>query len=66
MNEVEGIVEEIEREMLRKEESEVTSKVIGNSILKKLKKLDKVAWLRFASIYLEFTDVGDFEKAINK
>lgn len=66
MTQVEEAVEDIEREMLRKEEAEVGSRVIGNAILKRLKKLDKVAWLRFASVYLEFTDLSDFEKAIEK
>ena len=61
---VEDVVDEIEREMLRQEEQEIPSKKIGNAILKKLKKIDKVAWLRFASVYLEFEDLRDFEKAI--
>jgi transcriptional repressor NrdR len=64
--EVEEIIDDIEREMLRREEPEVSSRTVGNSVLKRLKKIDKVAWLRFASVYLEFTDMGDFEKAINK
>lgn len=66
INQVEDVVDDIEREMLRREESEVGSRVIGNAILKRLKKLDKVAWLRFASVYLEFTDLSDFEKAIER
>lgn len=66
MNQVEDVVDDIEREMLRREEAEVVSRVIGNAILKRLKKLDKVAWLRFASVYLEFTDLSDFEKAIER
>jgi transcriptional repressor NrdR len=66
MNQVEEVVEDVEREMLRKEEAEVPTKIIGNAILKRLRKLDKVAWLRFASVYLEFTDLSDFEKAIEK
>jgi transcriptional repressor NrdR len=63
---VEDIVEQVEREMLRKEKEEVSSKQIGRAILKRLKKIDKVAWLRFASVYLEFEDIKDFEKAIDK
>lgn len=61
---VEEIVSDVEREMLRREEQEVSTKMIGNAILTRLKKVDKVAWLRFASVYLEFTDLTDFEKAI--
>lgn len=66
MNQVEEVVEDVEREMLRRDEAEIPTKVIGNAILKRLKKLDKVAWLRFASVYLEFTDLSDFKKAIQK
>ncbi|KKQ92678.1 MAG: Transcriptional repressor NrdR [Microgenomates group bacterium GW2011_GWC1_39_7b] len=66
MDQVEGVLEDVEREMLKAEEAEVQSRAIGNAILKRLKKLDKVAWLRFASVYLEFEDLSDFEKAIEK
>jgi transcriptional repressor NrdR len=61
---VDDIVDQVEMEMLRSEKQEVSSRAIGNAILKRLKKIDKVAWLRFASVYLEFTDLGDFEKLI--
>lgn len=59
-------VDEIEKELMSKENSEVTSRIVGNTVLKKLKKIDKVAWLRFASVYLQFAELGDFEKAIDK
>jgi transcriptional repressor NrdR len=61
---VDVVVNEVESEMLRKESEEVTSKAIGRAVLKRLKKIDKVAWLRFASVYLEFEDLEDFAKAI--
>ena len=60
------IVDEVEREMLKAEKEEISSKTIGNAVLKRLKKIDKVAWLRFASVYLEFEDLTDFEKLIQK
>jgi len=63
---IDEVVDEVEREMLRKGTEEVPSKMIGNAVLKRLKKIDKVAWLRFASVYMEFEDVRDFEKAIDK
>ena len=66
LDSVEKIVDQVEREMLRRQKEEVTSSSIGKAILKRLKKLDKVAWLRFASVYLEFEDFDDFEKAIEK
>lgn len=66
MEMVDEIIEDIEREMLRGEEQEISSRSIGNAVLKRLKKIDKVAWLRFASVYLEFEDLTDFEKLIEK
>ena len=61
---VDDIVNEVEREMLKREKEEVSSRAIGEAVLKRLKKIDRVAWLRFASVYLEFEDLKDFEKAI--
>ena len=46
--------------------SEVPSKVIGEMVMKKLKKIDKIAYIRFASIYREFQDVSDFKKTIRE
>lgn len=59
-------VNDVEREMLREEKEEITTKLIGSTVLKKLRKIDKVAWLRYASVYLQFDNVKDFEKAIDK
>lgn len=61
---VDDITDQVEMEMLRSDKQEIPTRVIGNAILKRLKKIDKVAWLRFASVYLEFEDLGDFEKLI--
>jgi len=62
---VDDILEVVEQEMRKKEKEEVSSKAIGREVLKRLKKIDRVAWLRFASVYLEFDDLEDFEKAIH-
>ena len=59
-------IDDLERELLSQEKEEVPTQLIGKLVLKKLKKIDKVAWLRFASVYLEFEDISDFEKTINK
>lgn len=61
---VNDVVESVEMEMLRREKEEISSKSIGTAVLKRLKKIDKVAWLRFASVYLEFGDLDDFQKLI--
>lgn len=63
---IEKIVDEIEQELRGKDTTEVNSKTIGNLVLKKLKKIDKVAYVRFASVYLDFGDLADFEKVIDK
>ena len=61
---VDEIVNEVEREMLREEKEEIPTTTIGKAVLRKLKKVDKVAWLRFASVYFEFENLDDFETVI--
>ncbi|MBN1169370.1 transcriptional repressor NrdR [Candidatus Woesebacteria bacterium] len=63
---VDDVTDQVEREMLGKQREEVTSKSIGKAVMKRLRKIDNVAWLRFASVYLEFDDIEDFEKVIKK
>jgi len=63
---VDDVTDQVEMEMLRSEKQEIPTRTIGNAVLKRLKKIDKVAWLRFASVYLEFEDIGDFEKLMEK
>lgn len=60
------LADEVEREVRRKEVSEIPSKTIGKMVLKRLKNIDKVAWMRFASVYLELTDLGEFEKLMGE
>ncbi len=63
---ISNIVDKIESEIYRKGKNEVKSKVIGELVMKHLKKLDKVAYIRFASVYREFRDIEDFEKELEK
>lgn len=60
------LADEVEREVRRKEVSEIASKTVGKMVLRRLKNIDKVAWLRFASVYFELTDLAEFEKLIEK
>ena len=62
---IDEIVGDVESEMLREEKEEIPTTVIGKAVLRKLKKIDKVAWLRFASVYFEFENLDDFEKIID-
>jgi len=63
---VADLLDAVEREMMRKESAEVSSRTIGQVVMRRLKRIDKVAWLRFASVYLEFEDLDDFVKAVKK
>lgn len=61
---IEKIIDEIESKMRSHFKKQIPSKKIGDLMINKLKKLDKVAYLRFISVYNNFKDVGDFEKEI--
>lgn len=66
MAEIERVVGEIERGLNNLMEKEVDSTFIGELIMEQLKKLDEVAYVRFASVYRQFTDVNTFIKEIEK
>lgn len=61
---LENVVEEIENELMNSLRSEVTSEEIGNRAMDKLRELDEVSYVRFASVYREFKDIDTFLKAI--
>ena len=63
---MEKMTDDIEAELRKDFTREVSSKRIGQLVMRKLKKIDKVAYLRFASVYREFEDVDDFEKEVTK
>lgn len=60
------LVNLIERDLQKLRKSEVTSNQIGFFIMKHLKKMDKVAYIRFASVYQSFKDVNEFSEELNK
>jgi len=64
--EIEKIVDEIERGLNNTMEKEIESKFIGELIMEQLKKIDEVAYVRFASVYRQFTDVNTFVREIEK
>ena len=57
---IQKFMEEVETEIFSREEKEIPSKVIGEIVMDKLKELDAVAYVRFASVYREFKDVNTF------
>lgn len=62
----EAIIDEVEQEMMKKPNGEVSSRTIGNAVLRRLKKIDKVAYVRFASVYLDFDEIDDFAQLVKE
>jgi transcriptional repressor NrdR len=60
MSQLETIADNAETMVQESSEREVSTRVIGEMIMKELRNLDKVAYVRFASVYLDFTDVQEF------
>lgn len=63
---IEKIIDEVEGDLRKDGKDEVLSKRIGELVIRKLKKLDEVAYIRFASVYRQFADLSDFEKELAK
>ena len=64
--EIETIVEDIERELDRREAGEVTSRDIGEMVMARLKERDQIAYVRYASVYRNFADVQEFAEELNE
>lgn len=60
------LVDAVETELFSREEKEIDSKVIGEIVMERLKNLDAVAYVRFASVYREFKDVNTFMDELKK
>ena len=66
LDKIEKLADEVESDLRKRDSVEVESKVIGEIVMKKLKGLDKIAYIRFASVYREFEDIERFEEEIEK
>lgn len=64
MEKIDEIVENIERQVMRKFDKEAPSQAIGELVMEKLAKLDEIAYVRFASVYRQFKDVSQFMKEL--
>ena len=62
---IDKMIDGIEDQLRKKGKREIKSSVIGELVIKKIKKIDNVAYLRFASVYRDFQDIKDFKKEIN-
>jgi len=66
VEQIEKIVNEIEMELRGADSVEVESKKIGQMVAARLKKLDKIAYIRFSSVFKRFVDIEDFEKEVKR
>ncbi len=64
VEDIEAVVQQIKHELRAMGEREVRSRELGELVMENLKKLDKVAYVRFASVYKNFEDVDEFRRAI--
>jgi len=61
---IEDMVDEIEIKLLKRKTTRIKSADIGRMVLNRLKKVDDLAYVRFASVYMDFDNVGDFRRFI--
>lgn len=60
------LIHSIERELQKIRKNEITSRQVGQVVMKQLKKVDQVAYIRYASVYEQFKDANEFRKELNK
>lgn len=65
-DEVQDIADRVEEDVFRSYDKEVTSRFIGESTMRHLRAVDKVAYIRFASVYREFTDAGELIEEVTQ
>jgi transcriptional repressor NrdR len=63
--EIENIADEIEIKMINRKSNKVSASDIGRLVMNRLKKMDKIAYIRFASVYLGFENIEDFKEALD-
>ncbi len=66
VNQINGLLDEVETEIFNREDKEIPSSTIGEIVMDKLQNLEAVAYVRFASVYREFKDVDTFMDELKK
>ena len=61
---IQQMINEIEEQVRKRGKKEIKSSIIGDLVSKRIKRLDKVAYIRFASVYRDFEDIQDFKKEL--
>ena len=65
-SEIEQLIDDVEADIRKQYRDEVSSKILGDTVLKPLRDLDKVAYIRFASVYKDFQDLDEFMSELNR
>lgn len=65
-DQIDELIDDIELRFLNRQSTQISTSDIGRMVLTRLKKLDKVAYMRFASVFLEFKDLADFKREIRE
>jgi transcriptional repressor NrdR len=63
---IESIADEIERELVEADQREMASSMIGERLMQRLRELDQVAYVRFASVYRSFRDIDEFAAELGR
>jgi transcriptional repressor NrdR len=66
LDQIDGVIDDIERQLFNTSEHEVPTRAIGEAIMDRLKKLDEVAYVRFASVYRQFKDLNEFMSELKR
>jgi transcriptional repressor NrdR len=66
VGQIQDLASEVEREIRRRGHDEIPSRTIGELVMDKLKALDEVAYVRFASVYRQFTDLEEFGREVER
>ncbi len=63
---IESTIEEIEDELKRRQNKEISASEIGDMVMERLRRLDEVAYMRFVSVYKNFDDVSEFQRELGE
>jgi transcriptional repressor NrdR len=63
---MEQLVNDVESALMSTDEQEVSSQMVGDEVMRRLRELDEVAYIRFASVYRSFADIGKLREAVDE
>ena len=66
MDQIHELADHVRQELMLKDKAEITSQEIGDSVMKYLKDLDRIAYIRFASVYRKFEEPEDFRRLLQE